>query len=178
MTVAGGDMVHSTGIPRVAFREPAGCEPTALHSAMHCHGLKRVRRARRKEPADLAVERRDHFPVRLEKEDEDVARQLPEKRAHGTQGTCVGRLAGRRNDGGAYVMHAVSLPLWSRCCPAKHPGELIHRVASSSPPVQRCSPRAVAPSWQTQLRAEPELPLPGQFRASARKELLLLSVSS
>lgn len=81
MTMAGGDMVHSTGIPRVAFGEPFGCEPAALHGAMHRDRLQRIGRTRREETAYLTVQGRNHLAVGLQQENEDVPWQVPHKPA-------------------------------------------------------------------------------------------------
>src|SRR5687768_3805438 len=141
--VAGGDMVHTTGIPRVAARKALRCEPASLYGTVHGDGLKRVGGARRKKTADLTIQGRNHLAIGHQQKNEDVARQVPEECA---SGRCCG-LCGT-DDGGNQVKHAVSLPVLfrsNRFQPSVAGG---FAAASWWRPTQRCSPPAVPASWQ------------------------------
>ena len=54
----------------MAAQQPPAGQPAALGGAMHRDGAQRVRRAARVVATDVAVERADHQPVRLQKTDE------------------------------------------------------------------------------------------------------------
>ena len=56
LAVAGGDMVHTAGIPGMAAQQAAGCKPASLDCAVHGDCFEGIGRARRKEAADLAVQ--------------------------------------------------------------------------------------------------------------------------
>lgn len=172
VSMSGGDVVHAAGVPGVATGETPHCEPASLDGTMYRHRFEGISRAGWKESAHLAVQGRDDPAVRLQQDDEDVAGQLPEKCSEDPRSDSK-----EADDGGAQLMHAVSLPLW---CPgwAKQPAERIRRAVSWSPPRRSCNPSAVGPSLPSRPRAAPGQQQQDPCHAYSKTKHLLLSVSS
>ena len=89
--------VVPTRCPGVTAQQSADRQPAALDRAVHLDGAQRVRGAARVVAADVAVQRADHQPVRLEQADQQVFhRDTIAGEAAGAH--CPGRRRGRYAD--------------------------------------------------------------------------------
>lgn len=76
------DMIHTTGVPRMASDQPSRGEPDPADEPVKGHRFEGVRRAARVEPAHRSVQRRDHLPVRDQEPDHHQARQPDDEEQH------------------------------------------------------------------------------------------------